>query len=40
VLVATLGCAGLIAHELCSERALHFLEVPRRTGRLGDVADR
>jgi hypothetical protein len=40
VLVATLGCAGLIAHELCSERVVHFLEVPRRPGRLGDVAER
>lgn len=27
VLVLVLGCAGLVAHELCSERVVHFLEV-------------
>jgi hypothetical protein len=39
LLVATLGCAGLVAHELCSERVVHFLQVAERPDRLGDVAD-
>src|SRR5205823_42102 len=26
LLVATLGCAGLVAHELCSERVVPFLQ--------------
>jgi hypothetical protein len=25
--VATLGGAGLVAHELCTERVVHFLQV-------------
>jgi hypothetical protein len=36
LVVATLGCAGLIAHELCSERVVHFLLVAERPGHLGD----
>jgi hypothetical protein len=27
LLVATLACAGLIAHELCTERVVHLLQV-------------
>jgi hypothetical protein len=40
VLVATLGCAGLIAHELCTERVVHFLQVTEPPGRLGEAAER
>jgi len=40
LVVATLGCAGLIAHELRSARVVHFLQVAQRPGRLGDVGER
>jgi hypothetical protein len=39
VLVATLGCAGLIAHELCTERVVHFLQVTERPNRLGELSE-
>jgi hypothetical protein len=39
VLVATLGCAGLIAHELCTERVVHFLQVTERPHRLGELSE-
>jgi hypothetical protein len=32
VAVATLACAGLIAHELCTERVVHFLQVVESPG--------
>jgi hypothetical protein len=30
VLIAALGCAGLVAHEICSVRVVHVLEVVER----------
>ena len=30
LLIAALGCAGLVAHEICSERVIHVLEVVER----------
>ena len=39
VLVSTLACAGLIAHELCSERVVHFLQVAERPSRRDGLAD-
>jgi hypothetical protein len=30
IAVAIVGCAGLIAHELCTERVVHFLQVIER----------
>src|SRR5205807_2948569 len=30
LLIAALSCAGLVAHEVCSERVVHILEVVER----------
>ena len=30
LLIATLACAGLIAHEICTERVVHVIEVVER----------
>jgi hypothetical protein len=30
LLIATLACAGLVAHEVCTERVIHVLEVVER----------
>jgi hypothetical protein len=39
VLVSTIACAGLVAHELCSERVVHFLQVAESPGRRDELAD-
>jgi peptidoglycan biosynthesis protein MviN/MurJ (putative lipid II flippase) len=33
LVVATLACAGLVAHEICTERVVHVLEVVERPPR-------
>ena len=33
LLIAALACAGLIAHEICTERVVHVVEVVERPGR-------
>lgn len=35
LLIAALGCAGLVAHEICSERVIHVLEVVERPSNEG-----
>lgn len=30
LLIATLACAGLVAHEICTERVVHVIEVVER----------
>ncbi len=30
VVIATLACAGLVAHEICTERVIHVIEVVER----------
>jgi predicted TIM-barrel enzyme len=32
LLIAALACAGLIAHEVCTERVVHIVEVVERPG--------
>jgi hypothetical protein len=33
VVIATLACAGLVAHEICTERVIHVIEVVERPPR-------
>jgi hypothetical protein len=33
LVIAALACAGLIAHEVCTERVVHVLEVVERPPR-------
>jgi hypothetical protein len=35
LVIAALGCAGLVAHEICSERVIHVLEVVERPSNEG-----
>jgi hypothetical protein len=37
LLVGAFGCAGLVAHELSSERVVHFLEVIERPAQSGEL---
>jgi hypothetical protein len=39
VLVCTIACAGLVAHELCSERVVHFLQVTERPSERDGLTD-
>lgn len=39
LLVSTIACAGLIAHELCSERVVHFLQVAERPAGRDGLSD-
>jgi hypothetical protein len=33
LLIAALACAGLVAHEICTERVVHVIEVIERPPR-------
>lgn len=33
IVIATLACAGLVAHEICTERVVHVIEVVERPPR-------
>jgi hypothetical protein len=39
VLVSTIASAGLVAHELCSERVVHFLQVAERPSHRDGLTD-